>query len=242
MRRMRIAAAVVLLGCGLLALAITSASHPAPASAAAAPPAVTTGSPSSVGESDATVSGTVNPNGQSTSYFFKYGTTTSYGLQTTPAGVGNGTGTVAVHQTLDGLTPNTTYHYELVATSSAGTTNSTDQTFTTSATATSQTVVLGHEGFVSPGSVVGAEVGCFHGTTTCTGQLTMSHNGTAIAQRSYSIAPDSGGFQNMELNSTGQNDLKSNGVFNLIPVTVTTAQTGGQTNSWVIHLARWVWH
>ena len=99
----------------------------------------------------------------------------------------HGTGTVAVHQTLDGLTPNTTYHYQLVATSSAGTTNSTDQTFTTSATATSQTVVLGHEGFVSPGSVVGAEVGCFHGTTTCTGQLTMTHNGTTIAQRNYSI-------------------------------------------------------
>ena len=118
----------------------------------------------------------------------------------------------------------------------------TDQTFTTSATATSQTVVLGHEGFVSPGSVVGAEVGCFHGTTTCTGQLTMSHNGTTIAQRGYTIAPDSGGFQNMELNSTGQNDLKSNGVFNLIAVTVTTAQTGGPTTSWVIHLARWVWH
>jgi len=70
----------------------------------------------------------------------------------------------------------------------------------------------------------------------------MTHNGTTIAQRSYSIAPDSGGFQNMELNSTGQNDLKSNGVFNLIAVTVTTAETGGPTTSWVIHLARWVWH
>ncbi|HTT30634.1 MAG TPA: hypothetical protein VMG37_19620 [Solirubrobacteraceae bacterium] len=242
MRRMRVAAAGVLLVCGLLALAITSASHPAPASAAAAAPTVTTGSPSSVGQSSATASGTVNPNGQSTSYYFKYGTTTSYGLQTTPAGAGSGTGTVAVHQALDGLSPNTTYHYQLVATSSAGTTNGTDQTFTTSSTATSQTVVLGHEGFVSPGSIVGAEVGCFHGSTTCTGQLTMSHDGTTIAQRSYSIAPDSGGFQNVELNSTGQNELKSNGVFHLLAVTVTTAQTGGQTSSWVIHLARWVWH
>jgi len=242
MRRMRVAAAVVLLSCGFLGLAIISASHPAPASAAAVAPTVTTGSPSSVGQSNATVSGTVNPNGQSTSYYFKYGTTTSYGLQTTPAGAGSGTGVVAVHQTLDGLTPNTTYHYQLVATSSAGTTNGTDQTFTTSATATSQTVVLGHEGFVSPGWIVGAEVGCFHGTSTCTGQLTMSHDGTTIAQRSYSIAPDSGGFQNMELNSTGQNELKSNSVFHLLPVTVTAAQTGGQTSSWVIHLARWVWH
>jgi hypothetical protein len=242
MRRMRVAAAAVLVVCGLLVLAITSASHPTPASAAAAAPTVTTGSSSSVGQSSATVGGTVNPNGQSTSYYFKYGTTTSYGLQTTPAGAGSGTGVVAVHQTLDGLTPNTTYHYQLVATSSAGTTSGSDETFTTSATATSQTVVLLHEGFVSPGFVVGAEVGCFHGTTTCAGQLTMSHDGTTIAQRTYSIAPDSGGFQNMELNSAGQNDLKSNGVFHLLPVTVTAAQTGGQTLSFVIHLARWVWH
>jgi hypothetical protein len=242
---MRIAAAAVLLVCGLLALAITSASHPAPASAAAAAPTVTTGPPSSVGPTDATVSGTVNPNGQATTYYFKYGPTTAYGLQTTPASAGSGSGVVAVHQTLDGLTPNTTYHYQLVATSSAGTTDGSDQkltTPTTSTTTTSQTVVLGHEGFVSPGRIVGAEVGCFHGTTTCSGQLTMSSNGTTIAQRSYSIPPDSGGFQNMELNSTGMSALQSNGVFHLMPVTVTAAQTGAQPTSWVIHLARWVWH
>ena len=102
--------------------------------------------------------------------------------------------------------------------------------------------MLGHEGFVSPGAVVGAELGCFHGTSTCTGQLTMSHDGAVIAQRDYALAPDSGGFQNMELNSTGQTALGSNGVFHLIPVTVTATQTGGPTVSWVIHLARWVWH
>ena len=244
MRRMRVAAAVVLLACGLLALAITSASHPAPASAAAAPPTATTGSASSISDTSATVSGTVNPNGQSTTYYFKYGTTTSYGTQTTPAGAGNGTGAVAVHATLDNLTPNTVYHYQLVATSSAGTKTGSDETFTATSTptTTSQTVVLGHEGFVSPGWIVGAEVGCFHGTTTCSGQLTMTHDGTIIAQRGYSIAADSGGFQNMELNSAGQNAIKSNGVFHLIPVTVTAAQTGGQSSSWVIHLARWVWH
>ncbi len=242
MRKMRVAAAVVLLSCGLLALAITSASSPAPASAAASPPSATSGPPSSVGESSATVNGTVNPNGQSTTYYFRYGTTTSYGLQTTPAGAGSGTGMVAVHAALDGLSPNTTYHYQLVATSSAGPTNGADETLTTTSTTASQAVVLGHEGFVSPGWVVGAELGCFHGTTTCTGLLTMSHDGTVIAQRNYSLPPDSGGFQNMELNSTGQKALGSNGVFNLIPVTVTATQTGGQTVSWVIHLARWVWH
>jgi hypothetical protein len=239
---MRVAAAAVLVVCGLLAVAITSAGNPTPASAAASPPSATTGSPSDVGLSRATLTGTVDPNGEATTYYFEYGTTSTYGTQTSPANVGSGTTAVGVHQAIFGLSPNTTYHYRLVTKNSAGTTNGSDQTLTTDATRQSQTVVLGHEGFVSPGHIVGAEVGCFHGTTTCSGHLTMSHNGTVIAQRDYSIPADSGGFQNMELNSTGQQALRSNGVFNLIGVTVTAAQTGGPSSSWTIHLARWVWH
>jgi hypothetical protein len=238
---MRIAAAIVTVACGLLAVAISSAGSPAPASAAASPPVATTGSTTSIGQSTATVVGTVNPNGQATSYYFRYGTTNSYGTQTIPAHAGSGSNPVAVHANLFGLSVNTTYHYQLVAQSSAGTSFGADQTLTTTPTP-SQAVVLGHEGFVSPGWIVGAEVGCFHGSTECTGHLTMSHNGTIIAQRDYSIAPDSGGFQNMELNSTGQAALASNGVFHLLPVTVTATQTSGPTVSWVIHLARWVWH
>lgn len=241
MRRKRFAAAVVLVACGLLAVAIASAGSPA--SAAPSPPAVTTGSPSNVSQTNATLSGTVDPNGQSTTFFFQYGTTTAYGTQTTSRDVGSGSSPISVHRGIVGLTANTTYHYRLVAQSSAGTTNGADQTLTTtSATTPSQTVVLGHEGFVSPGRIVGAEVGCFHGTTTCNGHLTMSANGTTIAQRDYSIAPDSGGFQNMELNAAGMSALGSNGVFHLLAVTVTAAQTGAQPTSWVIHLARWVWH
>ncbi|MGH2882301.1 MAG: fibronectin type III domain-containing protein, partial [Solirubrobacteraceae bacterium] len=187
MRRKRVAAAIVLVACGLLAVAVLSARNPAPASAAASAPAVTSGSASNLGQSSATLSGTVNPNGQSTTYYFQYGTSTTYGTQTSPADAGSGSTPVGVHQAIFGLTPNTTYHYRLVATSSAGTTNGTDQTFTTPTTTPSQTVVLGHEGFVSPGWIVGAEVGCFHGTTTCSGHLTMSHAGVTIAQRDYSI-------------------------------------------------------
>jgi hypothetical protein len=239
---MRVAAAVVLVACGLLMIGVVSAGHPTSASAAASAPAVTTSSPSDIGQSSATLSGTVDPNGQSTSYHFEYGTTTAYGTQTGPAGVGSGNTPVGVHQAIFGLSPNTAYHYRLVATSPAGTTDGADQTLTTSSTTTSQVAVLGHEGFVSPGHVVGVEVGCFHGTTSCTGHITVAHDGTTIAQRDYSIAPDSGGFQNVELSSTGQSELGSNSTFHLLPVTVTATQTGGQTVSFVIHLARWVWH
>jgi hypothetical protein len=239
---MRVAAAIVLVACGLLAAAVVSAHSPSSASAAASAPAVTTGSPNDIGQSSATLTGTVNPNGQSTTYYFQYGTSTSYGTQTSPAGVGSGSNPVGVHQAIFGLGPNTTYHFRLVAQSSAGTTNGADQTLTTPSTSPSQVAVLGHEGFVSPGRIVGVELGCFHGTTPCTGHLTISHAGTTLAQRDYSAAPDSGGFQNMELNAIGMADLKSNGVFHLLPVTVTATQSGGQSVSWVIHLARWVWH
>ncbi|HUA47639.1 MAG TPA: fibronectin type III domain-containing protein [Solirubrobacteraceae bacterium] len=203
------------------------------------PPAVTTGTPSKVTRSSAGLNGTVDPKGQATTYYFRYGTTTSYGLQTSPVNAGSGTDTVAAHATVYGLTANTVYHYQLVAQNAGGISYGADQTVTTTA---SQAVVMGHEGFVSPGWVVGVELGCFHGTSTCTGQLKMTHNGTEIAQRSYSIAADSGGFQNMVLNSTGRGDLGQNSTFHLLPVTVTATSSTGQTLSFVIHLARWVWH
>ena len=203
------------------------------------PPAVTTGSASRISHSSAGVSGVVNPEGQATTYYFRYGTTTAYGVQTGPTSAGSGTGPVGVHATMYGLTANTTYHYQLVAQSAGGTSYGADQTL---ATTSSQAVVLGHEGFVSPGQVVGVELGCFHGTSTCTGQLTMSHDGTVIAQRDYSIPADSGGFQNMVLSAAGQQMLGSNGVWHLLPVTVTAKGSTGQTLSFVIDLARWVWH
>lgn len=203
------------------------------------PPVVTTGTPSQITPSTATVTGRVNPEGRATTYFFRYGTTTGYGTQTTPAGAGAGTDAVGVHAVLTGLAPRTTYHYQLVAHSPAGTTFGADQTLTTN---TSQAVVLGREGFVSPGRVVGVELGCFHGTTTCTGHLTMAHNGTVIAQRNYSIRADHGGFQNMKLTRSGARLLKGNRVFHLLPVTVTAAGSDGQNLTFTIHLARWVWH
>jgi subtilase family serine protease len=62
----------------------------------------------------ATLQGGVYPNGRNTTYFWQYGTTTSYG-QTTPSGVASGTAPVAVTNTITGLSPGTTYHYRLVA-------------------------------------------------------------------------------------------------------------------------------
>jgi hypothetical protein len=96
-------------------------------------PGVTTGSASNVAAREATLDGSVNPNGQRTRYRFDYGQTTAYGqsIPVPEANVGAGTGVVSVSQQVRGLFPGTTYHYRIVATSRAGVTAGADQTFRT---------------------------------------------------------------------------------------------------------------
>jgi hypothetical protein len=95
------------------------------------PPFVYTGTFPEVGTASATLKGGVNSHGTETSYSFQYGLTTTYGAQTPPAPAGNGTVEVKVSQAITGLQPASTYHYRLVATSAAGTTNGQDVAFTT---------------------------------------------------------------------------------------------------------------
>ncbi len=95
------------------------------------PPAVTTGAAQGVAVTSATLTGSVDPKGLSTNWHFDYGTTTSYGSKTPSKSAGNHTGAVAVSAAIAGLAPGTTYHYRLVASSSAGTTTGSDLTFAT---------------------------------------------------------------------------------------------------------------
>ncbi|HET8893962.1 MAG TPA: fibronectin type III domain-containing protein [Gaiellaceae bacterium] len=118
------------LAIGLFALAISAIA--AASAAAATKPTAITGPVTATSSTSATVSGTVNPNGTATTWFFEYGKTTAYGSETTHTSAGAGTSDVAASATLSSLTPNTTYHYRLVATSSAGTSRGTDGIFTTS--------------------------------------------------------------------------------------------------------------
>jgi phosphodiesterase/alkaline phosphatase D-like protein len=100
----------------------------------AAAPVVTTGASSNVSATGATLSGTVNPNGQSTTATFEFGLTTSYGSIANGApNPGSGTAPVNVTALLSGLTPNRTYHYRLTATNAGGFTAGADATFNTSA-------------------------------------------------------------------------------------------------------------
>lgn len=94
-------------------------------------PTATTGNAMYITETSATLNGTVNPNGTSTTAYFQYGTTVTYGNSTAFQSVGNGTSSLSISDTLAGLSPGYTYHYRIVAASSAGTTYGSDMVFTT---------------------------------------------------------------------------------------------------------------
>ncbi|NBR70094.1 MAG: hypothetical protein EBT69_07970, partial [Verrucomicrobia bacterium] len=90
------------------------------------PPHVATGTATNVGTNSATVSGVVNPNGLNTTAKFLYGTTTNYGGVTNVSGTLTGTNATNVSVGLTGLAAGTTYHYTLVATNAAGSTQGAD--------------------------------------------------------------------------------------------------------------------
>jgi len=95
-------------------------------------PSVSTGAATQVSGISATLVGSVNPRSTEASCYFQYGTTTAYGAQTPTAAVGNGTVPSKVSQAISGLELGTTYHYRLVAVTSAGAIlDGQDRTFTT---------------------------------------------------------------------------------------------------------------
>jgi hypothetical protein len=82
--------------------------------------------------SSAMLAGTVGPQGLETSFRFDYGTSSRYGSTTSNGVAGAGMSPMPVSAQLQRLSPNTVYHYRLVAISSAGTSYGADLTFKTS--------------------------------------------------------------------------------------------------------------
>ena len=93
-------------------------------------PLVTTG-PAQVSGATVVLTGTVDPFGHSTNWWFELGKTTSYGTSTVVKNAGSGRGGVAVSVSVAGLAAGTEYHARLVAKSSAGTTRGADVVFRT---------------------------------------------------------------------------------------------------------------
>jgi hypothetical protein len=97
---------------------------------ATGPPVVITNPATNVASFSATLNGVVDPHGLSTSMQFQYGTTTNYGL-TTAAQSHAGSTYLNISAHISGLTTETTYHFRIVATNSAGTSYGADRAFTT---------------------------------------------------------------------------------------------------------------
>jgi hypothetical protein len=97
-------------------------------------PTATTGPADATTSTTSRLTGTVNPNGAETTYYFEYGTSPNFGSTTPLTGVGVGTADVAITATLSGLAPGDTYYYRLVATNYFATVYGQPATFQTSAT------------------------------------------------------------------------------------------------------------
>lgn len=96
------------------------------------PPTPITKAATTISELEATLKGTVNPNGSEAKYWFEYGPTTSYGTKTTEASAGSGSNPVEQSKTLSGLEPAQKYHFRIVASSAEGVANGKDEVFETS--------------------------------------------------------------------------------------------------------------
>jgi hypothetical protein len=122
----------VLLASAALALPLSSLATPkTPKPPKLKPPRAATERAVHAGETTVALEGTVNPRGMETTCYFQYGATTAYGAQTPTAVAGSGTTGVKVSQAISGLQPGTTYHYRIVASSTGGTSDGVDRTFTT---------------------------------------------------------------------------------------------------------------
>lgn len=100
----------------------------------AALPKIGAGRPNPVEKTTATLIAYLNPNNQPTTYHFEWGTDESYGARIPTdfdAVAGSGGAPVKVTANLTGLSPNTTYHYRLVANNGSGAANGSDRTLHT---------------------------------------------------------------------------------------------------------------
>lgn len=103
------------------------------------PPMVTTGGTGAVGSQTATLNGAINTGGQPVSYSFEYGISPdALGQSTASTPLGPGVGSTPVNADVTGLTPSTTYYYQLVVQAGGQTYPGDVQSFTTTASTSSQ--------------------------------------------------------------------------------------------------------
>jgi hypothetical protein len=120
----------------LVLAAATVVSLPAlltPVLAQAAAPTLAAASATNIQGLSALLKGTVDPEGLTTSYYFEYSTQPSFAgaAKTIVSPAGTGADPRPARAAISGLAPNTTYHYQLVASNASGTTVGSPASFAT---------------------------------------------------------------------------------------------------------------
>ncbi|HXF10498.1 MAG TPA: LamG domain-containing protein, partial [Desulfuromonadaceae bacterium] len=115
---------------------------------------------------NATLNGTINPNGSAAGWYFAYGPTTNYGSTTAIGVLASGNAPVLVTNLVSGLNPATTYHFRLVATNALGTNYGTDLSFNSAA--------------MAPTLVLGPVTGISFSNATLNAQVTPNGAGTLV--------------------------------------------------------------
>jgi len=162
---------------------------------ATGPPVAITNPATLIASFSATLNGLVDPHGLSTTVYFQYGPTTSYG-STTSAQTKSGSTYQSISANISDLAASTTYHFRIVANNSGGTRYGGDSTFTT-LTATGAPVVATNpanniasssarlNGTVDPHGL-SASVYFQYGITTSYGQTTASQTKTGDVYQNVS--------------------------------------------------------
>ena len=151
-----------------------------------AAPVVVTGGATNLAASSASLNGVVNPEALATSWYFQYGLTTSYGTRTPTRSLGAGPNSTNVSAGITKLGSNATYHFRIVATSSAGTSFGADLTLTTGLSVTLNT---------SASTVV------YSGTVNLSGAVTSGAAGQSVTLESERF--DQTGFASITTLTTG---------------------------------------
>jgi uncharacterized membrane protein len=117
-------------------------------------PTPVTGSATAVTTNSATLGGTVNPNGLDTHFWFLYGASSSLsGASQTPSqDLGSGSSASGISANISGLSANTTYYFQLQASSSAGVASGAINSFKTNAAEQAPTASTGSASAVTVNS------------------------------------------------------------------------------------------
>jgi hypothetical protein len=205
--------AAALTSIALCALGLAAASS---AAAASLTPLVSTRSAKSISYTSAILSGSINPHGADTSYFFQLGPTKAYGSQTAIADAGHGNRAVSVSLAVTGLQPDTKYHFRLIGVNASGASSGSDGTFKTAKVPLSLAIL------VAPNPVL------FGGTVFVEGALSGTGSAGAAVVLQANPFPYLQGFANVgNAQLTAANGAFSFPVFGLAQATQFRVLTPG---------------